>query len=318
VVTSGVRHFSVALWLVAGLFGVACTRGTLPPSQQASEVRVNVVSTSSIIGDWARQVGGDGVGVVDLIPPGVDPHSFQPGARDIVSVADADLVLFVGLNLEGQWLRETITNVEAKGASHLAVGPLVEPMLASSEEERAPRAEAVLDPHFWMDPVRAKLAVLAIAEELAKVDPGHGDEYRDNAVAYSKKLDDLHQWINAELQDVPLSDRILVTSHDSLGYFSERYGFRVVGAIIPGISTERDPSASEMADLVDAIRLNDAKAIFVEAAVDDRMARRISEETGVPVVDGLRVGTLGPVDSDIGTYDGMMRRNVEIIVKALR
>ena len=120
------------------------------------------------------------------------------------------------------------------------------------------------------------------------------------------------------LQDLSPYDRILVTSHDSLGYFAERYGFRVVGAVIPGVTTERDPSASEIAMLIDAIRLNQARAIFVEASVSDRMAQRISEETGVPVVEGLLVGTLGPAGSDVGTYEGMMRRNVEIILEALK
>ena len=117
---------------------------------------------------------------------------------------------------------------------------------------------------------------------------------------------------------MPPSDRVMVTSHDSFGYFAARYGFLVVGSVIPGVSTERDPSAREMADLIDAINQNRAKAIFVEASVSDRMAQRISDETGVPVVGGLMVGGLGPADSEIATYEDMMKRNTEIIAEALK
>ncbi|MCI0771743.1 MAG: zinc ABC transporter substrate-binding protein [Chloroflexi bacterium] len=317
-VTRHARHLPAMASLVVGLLAIACSGGNVPQGQAAREPRVNVVSTSSIIGDWARQVGGEGVRVVDLVPPGVDPHTFQPGARDITNVADADLVLSVGLNLEGQWLRETLTNVRADDARRLVLGPLVDPRPAADEKGGPASAGAVLDPHFWMDPVRAKVAVSAIADELAEIDAGHAEEYRDNADVYLRKLDELDSWIGAKLRDLSPDDRILVTSHDSLGYFADRYGFRVVGAVIPGVSTERDPSAGEMAMLVDAIRQYQAKAIFVEASVSDRMARRISEETGVPVVGGLLVGTLGPPGTDVGTYEGMMRRNVEIIVGALR
>ena len=144
------RRVSVAAWLLTGLFAVSCSGGTLAQNQQASQVRVKVVSTSSIIGDWARQVGGEGVRVEDMIPPGVDPHSYQPGARDIVSVADADLVLSVGLNLEGQWLIETINNVESEEARHLVLGPLVGPMPVSDGQNGTPLAADEMDPHFWM------------------------------------------------------------------------------------------------------------------------------------------------------------------------
>jgi ABC-type Zn uptake system ZnuABC Zn-binding protein ZnuA len=273
----------------------------------SSEVRIDIVSTSSILGDWARQVGGDEVSVIDLIPPGVDPHTFQPGARDVANIAEADLVLYVGLNLEGAWLNDLILNADVENARVLALGPLVGTL----------EAEGEVDPHFWMDPARAKVAVLAIADELITLDVEHIDVYRGNAAAYVEELELLDTWSVSIFSDLPLENRTLVTSHDSLGYFADRYDFRIVGAVIPGITTERNPSASEMAGLIDAIRESQAKAIFMEVSTNDRMARRISEETGVPVVDGLKVGTLGAVDSETGTYVTMMRRNVEIIMEAL-
>lgn len=296
----------------------ACSGVEQVAGPQQSEARVNVISTSSIVGDWARHVGGEGVRVIDLLPAGADPHTFQPGARDVANVADADLVLTVGLNLEGQWLQELITNVERTGTVQLALGPLVDPIVAGDGEEIGVNNEGEMDPHFWMDPLRAKMAVSEIAKKLAEIDEGHADEYRRNAAAYGNDLEDLHSWIEARLEAVSPEDRVLVTSHDSLGYFANGYGFRVLGAIIPGVSTERDPSAREMADLVDVIRRNRVKAIFVEASVSDRMARRISEETGVPIVEGILVGNLGPAGSETDTYEKFMRRNVEIIAEALK
>jgi len=302
-----VRWACAAMCISFGIFVFACSGGVTSSNGLSSEVRIDIVSTSSILGDWARQVGGDEVSVIDLIPPGVDPHTFQPGARDVANIAEADLVLYVGLNLEGAWLNDLILNADVENARVLALGPLVGTL----------EAEGEVDPHFWMDPARAKVAVLAIADELITLDVEHIDVYRGNAAAYVEELELLDTWSVSTFSDLPLENRTLVTSHDSLGYFADRYDFRIVGAVIPGITTERNPSASEMAGLIDAIRESQAKAIFMEVSTNDRMARRISEETGVPVVDGLKVGTLGAVDSETGTYVTMMRRNVEIIMEAL-
>lgn len=313
-VVGWVRCVPVATMILSGLFAAACSGGASGADRRTAEARVSVVSTSNIVGEWVRRVGGDDVRVVDLLPPGADPHTFQPGARDIANIANADLVLSIGLDLEGQWLTDMIANVGGRRVDVLVLGPLADPIRTMDSGETG----GGLDPHFWMDPVRVKAAVSAIAEQLAELDAEHGQEYRDNAEAYRQDLDELHSWIVGRLREVSQEDRILVTSHDSLGYFAARYGFRVIGSVIPGTSTERDPSASEMAALVDAIRLHRAKAIFVEASVSDRMARRISEEAGVPLVEGILVGSLGPPGSDTDTYEEMMRRNVEIIAEALR
>jgi len=291
-----------------GIFVMACSGGDTSSDRPSSKASIDIVSTSSILGDWARQVGGDEVRVIDLIPPGVDPHTFQPSARDVANIAEADLVLYVGLNLEGGWLRDLIINADVENARVLALGPLVNTL----------ESEGEVDPHFWMDPVRAKVAVSAIADELITLDAEHSAVYRGNTATYIEELELLDTWSVSKFGDLPIENRTLVTSHDSLGYFADRYDFRIVGAVIPGTTTERNPSASEMAGLIDAIRESQAKAIFTEVSANDRMARRISEETGVPVVDGLNVGTLGAVDSATGTYVAMMRRNVEIIMEALK
>jgi ABC-type Zn uptake system ZnuABC Zn-binding protein ZnuA len=303
-----VRWACAAMCISFGIFVMACSGGDTSSDRPSSKASIDIVSTSSILGDWARQVGGDEVRVIDLIPPGVDPHTFQPSARDVANIAEADLVLYVGLNLEGGWLRDLIINADVENARVLALGPLVNTL----------ESEGEVDPHFWMDPVRAKVAVSAIADELITLDAEHSAVYRGNAATYIEELELLDTWLVSKFGDLPIENRTLVTSHDSLGYFADRYDFRIVGAVIPGTTTERDPSASEMAGLIDAIRESQAKAIFTEVSANDRMARRISEETGVPVVDGLKVGTLGAVDSETGTYVAMMRRNVEIIMEALK
>ena len=173
-----------------------------------------------------------------------------------------------------------------------------------------------MDPHFWLDPLRVELAVSAIAARLSGMDPDAGNVYADNAEAYARQLRELHAWIQERVRSLPQDRRLLATSHDSLQYFALLYGFEIVGTVILGATTEREPSAAEMARLVDKVKESGAPAIFVETTVSDRLARTISEETGARVVNALYTGSLGgPGGAD--TYVEMMRANVTSIVEAL-
>lgn len=316
-IASQVRRVGIAMWICLAFFAIAC-KGNASDDQEPIETRVNVVSTNSIVGDWVRQVGGERVSVADLVPPGANPHSFQPGARDIAKIAEAELLIYVGLNLEGQWMTEMLTNVDGQTAKVLALGTMVNPIRVGAGHGETSEGGAEVDPHFWMDPARAKVAVATIADHLAVVDSENAALYQANADAYGTELDVLDDWIKKQFDDIPPTKRSLVTTHDSLGYYAERYELRIVGAVIPGVTTERNPSASEMADLIDAIQETGAKAILVEDSVNDRMARRISDETDASVVEGVMVGTLGRPGSGIESYLDMMRQNTDIITEALR
>ncbi len=175
-----------------------------------------------------------------------------------------------------------------------------------------------LDPHFWFDPVRVQQAVSSIAERLSIADPAGRTFYRDNADAYNRELDELHSWIAGQVGMLPEDQRVLVTSHDSFQYFAQRYGFEVAGAVLPSFSTEVEPTAQELAMLIETIEREGVPAVFTEKSHSDRLARRVAEETGVTLVGGLYTGSLGEPGGEAGSYIGLMRHNVRTIVAALR
>ncbi len=185
------------------------------------------------------------------------------------------------------------------------------------EEDGHAHEHGSLDPHFWFDPLRVRGAVEEVAFRLSTLDPDGADYYRDNAASYVRELGELHTWIEDQVAAVPMEDRLLVTSHDSFQYFAVRYGFEVVGAIFP-TSTEAEPTAQDLAALVETIEHEGARVVFGENIHSDRLAQRIAEETGASVVGSLYTGSLGEPGGEAGTYIEMMRFNATTIVEALK
>ena len=281
--------------------------------------------------------------VFSILPPNADPHTFQPGARDTARVADADLVMTVGLGLESGWLSELIENAARDHESIIELGDAVDPIAfvkmdghdeeeeggdhdEYDEEEEGEHDEdeddehdhGSLDPHFWFDPNRVKRAVNDIAARLSAMDPDSGDFYRTNAEAYNSELDELHTWIQAQVATIPADRRLMVTSHDSFQYFATTYEFEVVAAVFPGGTTEREPSAQEIAELIDEIDEAGAPAVFTETSVSDTLAAQIADEVGASIINGLYTGSLSDSGGDAGTYIDLMRYNVTTIVEALK
>jgi ABC-type Zn uptake system ZnuABC Zn-binding protein ZnuA len=277
---------------------------------------LSVVATTNVVADWVRNVGGDRVEVFSLVPVGGDPHAWQPGARAVARLADADLVVGVGLGLEAAWLNDLIKNVAADPSRVISLGKTADPITAAGESRGGD--DAILDPHFWLDPLRAKKAVSHIAETLAVLDPEGSDLYHGNSLRYNAELDGLHIWIEGHVDLIPEGRRLLVTSHDSFRYFARRYGFQVVGSVIPGVTTEAEPSADQLARLVDLVRLHNAPALFTEPAISDRLSRTVAGETGVAVVISLYTGSFGGPGGAADTYIDMMMSDVTNIVEALR
>ena len=178
-------------------------------------------------------------------------------------------------------------------------------------------AHGAEDPHFWFDPLRVKEAIDLMVGQMVSIDPAGAETYAANASAYKAELDELDAWTLEQVANVPESQRYLVTSHDSFGYFADRYGFEVVGAVIPSFTTDVDPSAEHMAGLIDTVNDYGVKAIFGENTVSERLAQAVADETGVKLVR-LYTGSLGAADSGAGTYLEMVRTNVTRIVEALR
>ena len=372
------------------------------PAEEPEGPAVSVVTTTNIMADWVSNVAGDGVDVFSLVPVGADPHTFQPGARDVARIAEADLVLSVGLGLEGEWLHDLLENAARDESSIIEMGELVDPiefaaghadevellegishivheveegeispdegieelkeLLAEGEEEEegdhegeeelpemvheliekveeggmsaADAVEAIEeltaegedehmdhghgleDPHFWFDPVRVKLVVNDIAARLSVLDPDNGDTYTANASAYNAKLDELHSWTEEQVEAVPEDRRLLVTSHDSFGYFANLYHFEVVGVVL-STTTDVEPSAGDLAELVHEVKEYNVPAVFGETTVSERLAQAVATESGADLVR-LYSGSLGPEGSDAATYIEMIRTNVDRIVEALK
>ena len=298
-----------------------------------------VVATTNIVADWVQNIGGERVEVMSLLPVGGDPHTYQPGARDVANIVDADLVLTVGLGLEGNWLEELIHNASADESRIIALGETVNPIefvetgghLDEEDHEEADAMEEdededneeegehgheALDPHFWFDPGRVQVAVNDIAARLSAMDPAGADMYRANAAAYGAQLDELHSWTEQQLSGIPTDDRILITSHDSLSYFAVVYGFEVVGTVIPGGTTETESSAEQLAELIEIVEHEGVTAIFGETTISERIAQTVAEETGAGFY-GLYSGSLGAPGSGADTFITMVHSNVELIAEAL-
>jgi ABC-type Zn uptake system ZnuABC Zn-binding protein ZnuA len=283
--------------------------------------RLRVVATTTQIGDFAANVGGDRVALTTLLKPNQDAHDFEPSPSQIRALNESALILRNGLGLDAFVEEVAATNKDAitvitadielrEGAGEDHVG---------REDDRAAAAEAAgHDPHVWFSVANAKEMVVAIREAFIKVDAANAETYRRNAERYLSELDALDTAIRQLAAEVPSACRKLVTNHDTLGYYADAYGFTVVGSVIPGTSTEARPSASDVADIVRTIRNEGVPAIFAEASVNPDLIRQVGREAGVEVIDDLYGDSLGVEGSDGGAYISMMQSNTRKIVEALK
>ncbi len=393
------------------VLALLCALAACSPTQDAASRphALRVVTTTNIVADWVENIGGDHVEVFSLVPVGSDPHAFRPGARGITKIADADLVLSIGLGLEESWLKKLLQNAARDPSTIVELGESIDPiefaalhagevaileelnhvvheveegeigpeagleeikelleaadgdkadeahgdkendmdeeelpgmvlaivndveegrmeasdaieaietLTASGEDEHADHGHGLNDPHFWFDPLRVKLAVNDISARLSALDPERGDAYSANAAAYNARLDELHAWTEEQVGMVPEHRRLLVTSHDSLGYFANLYGFEVAGVIL-STTTEAEPSAVDLAELSDGVEEYGVPAVFGETTVSERLANALATEAGAKLVR-LYSGSLGTEGSGAETYIDMLRTNVERIVEALK
>jgi len=280
-----------------------------------------VVATTTIAGDLVDNVGGERVEVDTLVPAGADPHGHEPRPSDAVAIAEADLVVKSGGDLD-EWLDDLIENAGGE-AAELTLLDSVEPIEgghAHAEDEAHDEDEAhgdEVDPHWWQDPRNAILATEAIRDALAEADPGGRRAYERNARAYIAELRALDDEIERCMQRVPPSRRKLVTTHDSLGYFADRYDVEVIGSVIPSLSTQAQPSAKDVDALVGQIEDEGVAAIFPEAAVSQRLERAISRESGADVGDELWTDSLGDDGSGAETYLDAMRANANALAEGM-
>jgi zinc/manganese transport system substrate-binding protein/manganese/iron transport system substrate-binding protein len=277
-----------------------------PPSDADA---IDVVATTTVFADLVRQVGGSHVRVSSLVPPGGEVHTFDPTPADIARVADADLVVMNGLGLD-DWVADLAADSGATGPI-LKLGEDLEGVRYLAPDTHEALA---INPHLWMDVRNGIRYAVRIGDELARVDADNATSYADQTMTYTQLLTELDSWARDQIAAMPAERRKVVSFHDAFPYFAAAYGLEIVGTVIdaPG----QDPSAGEIAGLIDEIRASGASALFGEAQFNPELARTIAEEAGIAVVTDLYTDSLGDPPAD--TYDGMIRSDVEKVVEALQ
>jgi ABC-type Zn uptake system ZnuABC Zn-binding protein ZnuA len=283
----------------------ACSGG----STSANSSKLKVLATTSIVGDVVSQVGGDLISLSILMPVGTDPHDFQPRPQDATAIADARIIFSNGAGLE-RFLQPLL---ESTGAT----GKLVEASAGINLLPLPGSDHSGGDPHTWMDPDNVIIWTQNIAAALSAADPENAGRYEANAVVYAALLKDLDTWIQSEVNQVPLQNRLLVTDHAVLGYFASRYGFIQEGTITGSFSSEAAPSARELAALEDKIRQTGVRAVFVSEAVNLDLADQIAIDTGIKSV-WIYHASLTASGGPAANYLEFMRYNAKVIVEALR
>ncbi len=272
---------------------------------------IKVVTSFSIIEDLVQNVGGKLVNVTNFVPRNGDAHTYQPTTQDVRALGDAKIVFVNGLGLDG-WFEKLAKNAGSK-AKIVALSSGLQTQKISVGDETGE-----IDPHMWWNLQNTISYTKKIATTLAQADPTNSSSYQKNTAAYIKTLQRLDAWAKLELQKIPVNNRVLVTNHDSLGYFATRYGFKILGTIIPSGGTEREPSAKETAKLIDAIKANKIRALFTENTLNPKLANAISSDTGVKIAPPLYTDSLGIKGSSGESFVKAFRYNVTTIVNALK
>jgi zinc/manganese transport system substrate-binding protein len=280
---------------------VTMTLAPIVPAQAQQGAKVDVLASFSIVADLVRQVGGERVNVRSIVALSQDPHDFEPTPNDVRRVMKAQLIVINGLGFE-PWADR-----------FLKVANFAGERLVASRGVKALSVRGAVDPHAWQDVENVKLYIANIREALTKVDPRGASDYARNASLYDRELDALHREIKAALASIPKERRKIITSHDAFSYFGDAYD--VVFVAPQGVSSIAEPSARDVARIIQQIREERIRAIFLENALPQRLAHQISSETGVKIAGKLYADVLG---ENIRTYAQMMRHNYKAILTALR
>ncbi|HQV93894.1 MAG TPA: zinc ABC transporter substrate-binding protein [Anaerolineales bacterium] len=301
------RHLFILTIFLVALSACGRNSASSSPSETGSpapaEPQLEALATTSMLADIAQHVAGKRAHIESILPVGADPHSYQHTPQDVAKVTSSKLLIVNGAGYE-RFLNALLEN--AGGEMEIVTASAG---LASGLEAG--------DPHFWLDPNNVIVYVENIREGLTHLDPAGAAEFKSNADAYVAEVQALDAWIVEQVKQIPAGRKLLITNHESLGYFAKRFGFTVVGSALESFSSDASPSAQQMATLIDEIKASNAPAIFLDAGDNPILAEQIADETGVRVVADLHLESLtdGPPAS---TYIDMMKYNVMQIVDALK
>jgi ABC-type Zn uptake system ZnuABC Zn-binding protein ZnuA len=329
--------FVLGVFFLVGIMISACgSAGRTPESESGAELQV--VVTTTFIGDIVAQVSGGITDITVLLEPGQNPHAYQPTPQDMVKVSEADVIFVNGLDLE-EFLDDLLQGSDTD-AELIVVSEGIQPLVFEEDVDHQDDHDdhegdhegedhddhegedhddhdhaGGLDPHVWFDPNNVIIWTENIVAALSALDPDHAAAYQANGQAYQEELMALDSWIRTEIERIPEENRELVTDHTSLTYFAEKYSFTQVGAVIPALTTEVETSGQELAELIDVIQETEAKAVFIGIDFDPTLAEQVAEEAGVDLVP-LYFGSLS-AGEPAGTYLDFMRYNVNALVSAL-
>lgn len=323
-----VYGFRLTIVVFLAAFIIAC--GSASPSSapitltatapNASQRAIKVIAVETFLADIAQNVAGDRVTVESLMPIGVDPHAFEPTPGDVRRVAESDVLISNGRGVE-VFLDKLLHNAGGNRIVVTASAGLTSREKKAgepSDEVEGEGSKAEGDPHFWFDPTLVIKYVENIRDGLTHADPDGAQVYHANAEAYIAKLQALDNKIRQQVSVIPTNQRKLVTDHDTFGYFADRYGFEIVGMLIPSLSTADTANAQQLADVYDRIKASGAKAIFVEQGANPQLAEQVARDTGVKVIIGLYTHSLSAPDGPAPTYLQMLEYDVLTIVNALK
>ncbi len=288
----------------------------------AQEDDIKIVATTTQAADIVRILtdGVEDITITGLMGAGVDPHLYQPTESDIVAMNEADMVIYSGLHLEGQF--DTVFEaLGEQGVKTLALGnPVRDAGFIVGGFTLSDELVNVDDPHFWFDPRNWEISVLALAEDLSELDPDHTAIYADNAEAYNEQLRMIYEWADSGMRTIPGNQRYLVTSHDAFQYFGAAFGWRMFS--IQGISTEDEAGVGDIQEVVDFVIENEIPVIFIESSLPPDTVEAVVaavEDAGASLRVGVRElysDAMGEVNTFSGTYVGMLAENVFTILQS--
>ena len=307
------KYFAALSALVLALSACSGDADSSPEPGDAVAIATTTM-LGSVLGDITECAGASSFSVMQ---PGDDPHTFSLSSDQVAAMVKADLVVANGLGLE-EGISTALANVEADGGNVLEVAPTVDPIPFDDHGgDDHGHDHGSDDPHFWLDASRMAKAATNIGAELASVTGD--DKYAECGAQVAGELEKTHQEIVEILSAVPAEHRVLVTDHHAFGYFAQAYDFEVVGVVIPGGSTDAEPSSADLAAITQAINDRQVAAIFSNTAASDKLVQAVAAEAGHEVtIVPLYVGSVGPHGSGADTYATMMTTNATLIAEALR
>jgi manganese/zinc/iron transport system substrate-binding protein len=277
--------------------------------------KIQVTTTIGMIADIVKNVGGDLVEVNGLMGPGVDPHLYKASQGDIAKLENADIIFYNGLNLEGK-----MNDIFVKMARNTPTYAVTENVDKKQLLDDPANPDHV-DPHLWFDVELWMSAVEVVRDAMIEQDPDNKEIYTNNAAAYIKQLEDLHEYVKTQVETVPKESRVLVTAHDAFSYFGEAYGFEVMG--LQGLSTDSEYGLKDIKHLVDVLENRNIKAVFIETSISDESIKALVEgakkrDHEVTIGGSLFSDAMGEEGTEEGTYIGMVKHNIDTIVNALK